>query len=146
MDVRLYSSTGKYVDISSSSELTNSALADALVASGIEVLGNKVVKFLLTQKGSDALDPNYGGVALHYGQISKAFIPRLTLEMQNDILRCREYLRKAESGLSKSTEKISNIVLQDIKYDELASPDRVDVYIEIITTKNNRALVALQSR
>ena len=145
MDVRLYS-TGSYVDYEKTSELTKKALADDVNASGLEVLGNKVVKFLLTQKGTDAFDPEYGGVALHYGQISKAFIPRLTIEMQNDISRCREFIRRTEAGLASGVEKISNIILKDIVYDPISLPDRVDVYIEIVTNQNNKALVALQSR
>lgn len=146
MDVRLYSISGVYEDFEKTSELMRKSLADDAVATGLEVLGNKVVKFLLTQKGTDALDPEYGGVALHYGQISKAFIPRLTLEMQNDISRCREFIRRTEAGAKAGTEKISNIVLKDIRYDPLSMPDRVDVFIEIITNKNNKALVALASR
>lgn len=145
MDVRLYRS-GSYVDYEKTSELTTKALADDTNASGLEVLGNKVVKFLLTQKGTDAFDPEYGGVALHYGQISKAFIPRLTIEMQNDISRCREFIRRTEAGLASGTEKIANIILKDIRYDPISLPDRVDVYIEIVTNQNNKALVALQSR
>lgn len=146
MDIRLYSRTGVYVDYPDISELTKRETADSTTAQGIEVIANKVVKFLLTQKGSDALDPDYGGVALHYGQISESFIPRLTMELQNDIYRCRSFIKETEKFLPDSVEKLKNLVLVKVKYNPRISPDRVDVYIEIITNKENRALVAIPSK
>lgn len=146
MDLRLYSNTGTYDSYPDISEYTNRSKSDSNSATGIEVIANKVVKFLLTYKGTDALDPDYGGVALHYGQISEAFMPRFSMEMQNDVYRCRDFIRKTELALPSTAEKMQNILLQDIKYNPRISPDRVDVYIEIVTTLNNRALVALPNR
>lgn len=146
MDLRLYLNTGTYDSYPDVSELTSRSKADSYNATGIEVIANKVVKFLLTYKGTDALDPDYGGIALHYGQISESFMPRFSMEMQNDVQRCREFIRKTELSLPSTAEKMRNLILQDIKYNSKISPDRVDVYIEIITTSNNRALVALPNR
>lgn len=145
MDVRLYNNTGTFEDVYDISELTAKAHADDKNATPIEVIANKVVKFLLTSKGSDAFDSDYGGVALHYGQISESFMPRFTLEMQNDVRRCKEFIRITETALDVSREKLSNIILRDIKYNFKNTPDRVDVYIEIITNKNNTAIVAVPS-
>ena len=146
MDIRLYNNTGKYEAYTDASELTAKSKADDPNANGLEILANKVVKFLLTYKGTDALEPEYGGIALHYGQIAKSFMPRFTLEMQNDVYRCRAYLRSAEKLLPNTREKIADIIIKDIRYNDRLSPDRVDVFIEIITNKNNRALVAIPSR
>ena len=145
MDVRLYNNTGTFEDAYDISELTSKAFADDKNATNIEVIANKVVKYLLTSKGSDALDSEYGGVALHYGQISESFMPRFTLEMQNDVRRCKEFIRRSEMSLSADMEKMSNIILRDIRYNFKTTPDRVDVYIEIITNKNNTAIVAVPS-
>lgn len=146
MDIRLYNRTGIYEDYTNASELTSKAKSYDANATGIEVIGNKVVKYLLTYKGTDALDPDYGGVALHYGQISKAFMPRFSLEMHNDVQRCKNFIRKTQRILSDSYEKMSDIILKDIRYNPSLTPDRVDVYIEIITTKNNRAIVAVSNK
>lgn len=146
-DVRLYNGSGNTtVRESSTSEHMTRSIAGDPVAYGLEVLGNKVVKFLLTYKGTDAFNPEYGGVALHYGQISESFIPRLTLEMQNDLSRCKEFIQRTELSMANTEERLSNIVLKEIRYAPAVDPGRVDVSIEIVTNKKNRAVVSLTSR
>lgn len=49
---------------------------------------------------------------------------------------------KRPTGTTRSWALLRINVL-DIRYNARLSPDRVDVYLEILTTKNNRAVVAL---
>lgn len=130
MDIKLYNFKER------DTELPRSELEDA-PASGLEVIANKVVKFLLTSYGSDALDPEYGGRALQVTQFSEQYIPKLRLELEEDIKRCLSYIKK----YSKNEEKLMHLILVNLKYDPVLSPGRVDAYIELITNKNNRALL-----
>lgn len=77
---------------------------------------------------------------MHHTQISQAFIPQLTLEVHDDVRRCTEFIKKIDGN---DQERLLRINVLDIRYNARLSPDRVDVYLEILTTKNNRAVVAL---
>ena len=134
LDLRLYNPTGNYTDQTNSSEYMQLVRPEDPSASGIEVIAGKVVKYLLTGRGSDAFDPGYGGVSMHHTQISQAFIPQLTLR------RCTGFIKKTDGN---DQERLLRINVLDIRYNARLSPDRVDVYLEILTTKNNRAVVAL---
>ena len=140
LDLRLYNPTGNYTDQTNSSEYMQLVRPEDPSASGIEVIAGKVVKYLLTGRGSDAFDPGYGGVSLPHTQISPAFIPQLTLEVHDDVRRCTEFIKKTDGN---DQERLLRINVLDIRYNARLSPDRVDVYLEILTTKNNRAVVAL---
>ena len=137
LDLRLYNPTGNYTDQTNSSEYMQLVRPEDPSASGIEVIAGKVVKYLLTGRGSDAFD---GGVSMHHTQISQAFIPQLTLEVHDDVRRCTEFIKKTDGN---DQERLLRINVLDIRYNARLSPDRVDVYLEILTTKNNRAVVAL---
>lgn len=54
--------------------------------------------------------------------------------------RCTEFIKKTDGN---DQERLLRINVLDIRYNARLSPDRVDVYLEILTTKNNRAVVAL---
>lgn len=140
LDLRLYNPTGNYTDQTNSSEYMQLVRPEDPSASGIEVIAGKVVKYLLTGRGSDAFDPGYGGVSMHHTQISQAFIPQLTLEVHDDVRRCTEFIKRTDGN---DQERLLRINVLDIRYNARLSPDRVDVYLEILTTKNNRAVVAL---
>ena len=140
LDLRLYNPTGNYTDQTNSSEYMQLVRPEDPSASGIEVIAGKAVKYLLTGRGSDAFDPGYGGVSMHHTQISQAFIPQLTLEVHDDVRRCTEFIKKTDGN---DQERLLRINVLDIRYNARLSPDRVDVYLEILTTKNNRAVVAL---
>lgn len=77
---------------------------------------------------------------MHHTQISQAFIPQLTLEVHDDVRRCTEFIKRTDGN---DQERLLRINVLDIRYNARLSPDRVDVYLEILTTKNNRAVVAL---
>ena len=140
LDLRLYSPTGNYADRNNVSEYMQLVRPDDPSALDIEVIAGKVVKFMLTSRGSDAFSPDYGGVSMHHTQISQAFIPQLTLEVHDDVRRCTEFIKNTDGN---EQERLLRINVLDIRYNALLSPDRVDVYLEILTTKNNRAVVAI---
>ena len=140
LDLRLYSPTGNYADRNNVSEYMQLVRPDDPSALDIEVIAGKVVKFMLTSRGSDAFTPEYGGVSMHHTQISQTFIPQLTLEVHDDVRRCTEFIKSTDGN---EQERLLRINVLDIRYNALLSPDRVDVYLEILTTKNNRAVVAI---
>lgn len=143
IDIRLYTNTGTYADLQSSSELMSAnALAD-IPAYGVEVIANKVVKFLLTAYGSDVLDPEYGGWAFTHSQMAESYIPKFTLELQDDIARCLGYVNAAESSMDSTAEKLQAISIKSIDYNAVLTPDRLDVTLEIYTTYNRTAVLSL---
>ena len=142
-DMRLYCPTGVYDGVEKSSEEMGRVLPDDPVSNGIEVIAGKVVKFLLTEKGSDAFDPLYGGTSMHYKQISPAFLPQYKLEVGQDVENCLKHMLQADMEYGVEGEKLQNINLLRVAYDPITSPNRVDIYIEIITTLGKRAVVAI---
>ncbi len=145
-DMRLYCATGIYDGVEKTSEQMDRVVADDPVTTGIEVIAGKVVKFLLTEKGSDAFNPLYGGTSMHYKQISPTFLPQYKLEVFRDVENCRKFLMEADLEYEVDGEKLQTLNLLKVVYDPLRSPDRVDVYIEIITTLGKRAVVAITPR
>lgn len=144
MDLSLYDLTGAYEKLDSSvSEKTICVPSDAPVSKGIEVIAGKVVKFLLTNKGSDAFDVNYGGTALHRTHISDVLIPQITLELHDDIRNCIQYLKEGEESLPYTSERLANITVIGVDYNSKVSPDRLNVHILIETTDNNKAAIKL---
>ena len=144
LDMRLYKPSGEFTDIRRDSENMSRVLPDDPSASDIEVIAGKVVKFLLTEKGSDAFNPDYGGTSLHYLQISPAFLPQLRREVFADVDACLRFIQKAELAGEVSGERLERINIIKVHYDPKLSPNRLDVYLEIFTTRGNRAVVALK--
>lgn len=142
-DMRLYCPTGIYDGVEKSSEEMGRVVPDDPVADGIEVIAGKVVKFLLTEKGSDAFNPLYGGTSMHYKQISPTFLPQYKREVFQDVENCRKFLLEADLEYGVNGEKLQTINLLKVVYDPVRTPNRVDVYIEIITTFGKRAVVAI---
>ena len=147
LDTRLYSATKRIVrnNVEHYEEM-DLVTADSNPATSIEVLGNKVVKFMLTRRGSDAFEPDYGGISMHHGQICYAYLPKLRLEVLDDIARCETYVNQGEGQLAagdNTSERLYKVVLRDIRYNPLVTPTRVDVYIEIISTTGKREVVAI---
>ena len=146
LDIRFYKDTGRYLDIYGTDEYMQEDLPDAPSATSIEVIAGKVVKYLLTEKGSDAFDPMYGGRALHYRQISTQFIPQLTFELYADVEACISFIKKAEENANVTGERLANVIVKDVRYDPVRYPNRLDVYIEIITTLGKRAVVVINNK
>lgn len=143
-DLRLYRRSGRYETVARRvAEIQAEVAAGADTARGVECIAGKVVKYLLTQQGSDAFAPDYGGTALHVAQIAATHLPRLRLDVQADILRCVAYLSRAEQELPAGAERLQTVTLLGVDYDPAARSGGVSVRIEILTTRGNRALVAL---
>lgn len=146
-DLRLYQSTNKiYRSATEHYEEMDPVGVEEPEAAGIEVLAGKVVKFLLTRRGTDAFYPNYGGIALHHGQICDAYIPKLRIEMLDDIDRCSAYIAQGEEQLASTdttSERLYTINLKSLVYNQRENPTRIDVYIEIIGTSGKREVVAI---
>lgn len=117
-------------------------LSDDTRSNSIEILGNKVVKFLLTLRGSDAFNPDYGGIALHHTQISEAYIPKLRLELMDDLDRCKDFIintsEKQLDTLDTESDRLASLNLVDLVY---TSRTRIDAYIEIISTSGKHHVV-----
>lgn len=145
MDTRLYTSVGSVTRSPTEHyELMEEARAVAEPANGIEILGGKVVKFLLTEKGSDAFEPEYGGTALHHTQISQSFIPKLRLELLEDLDRCAQFIKRSDLNipLYSDAERLYALNLKDVQYNR-QTPNRLDVYLEIISTTGKREVVTI---
>lgn len=143
MDIRLFNASGQFVDKHNSSELMESSSLEKISASRLEVIGNKVVKFLMTSYGSDAFEPTYGSKAMFNSQISSQYVPILKLEFMNDLQRCAEFIKKSEN--SSNTEVLSTLSLVDLVYDPDTSPTAIHVYIKITTSENNSAVLQVKN-
>lgn len=146
LDMRLYNPTGVYDGVERISERMERVIPDDASASGIEVIAGKVVKFLLTEKGSDAFTPEYGGTSMHWQQIASASLPQFKREVFQDIQNCEKFLKSSDNAYGVNGEKLLAINLLKVVYDPRVSPNRVDVYIEIVTTRGKRAVVAITPR
>lgn len=147
MDIRLYRTTGNFpLSPEPIEELEGTLLSTPKVSSRSEVLANKVLKYFLTDKGTDLLDKDYGSTCFQTTQISKKYLPLFKLEVKNDVDRCLQYFQKRDKG----KERITQIILKDIKYIDNSEKTAtrafldtpwVSVALEVITNKNNRASV-----
>lgn len=118
--------------------------SDETVTSSIEILAGKVVKFLLTERGTDAFNPDYGGVALHHVQISEDYLPKLRLELLDDLARCKDYIvNTSEAQLAyndTTSDRLAILKLLDLRY---TTRSRIDAFIEIISTEGKHHVVAI---
>lgn len=146
LDMRLYSPSGIYVDSQLVSEEMDRVVPDDPTATGMEVIAGKVVKFMLTEKGSDAFNQDYGGTSMHWLQIAPQSLPQFKREVFQDVQNCIKFLKNAELDNEVTGERLYTINLLRVAYDPRLSPNRVDVYLEIITTLGKRAVVAITPR
>lgn len=143
IDLKYYEVTGVYADGHRTSELTERLAPDAPVARSIEVIAGKVVKYLLTARGSDAFNPGYGGIAFQSTHINERYMPQFTLEINKDVENCEYDLKNIDRRDNVEGERLFKIYVRDIRYSPRTDPGRVDVYLEIVTTYDNRAVVCI---
>lgn len=137
MDIKLYMRPDKNLQ---TEHMSIASLSDTH-ADGLETLANKVVRFLLTTKGSFIFDPEYGSTAFAYSQVSREFIPKLRLEVQRDITRCFKYIKSTENPLDTSDRaKLGSLILRAVEYNPYKTTGCA-VKIEIITTTGNTSLL-----
>ena len=124
-----------------SEKLTQAPLID-VPANTIETIGGKVVKFMLTAFGTDAFDPQYGANLTLYNFINLELSRRIRFDINNDLLRCTAYIKNAEKSLPITAEKLMSLSMLDFIYNDNIRT-RFDVYVEILTTKSNAAILQI---
>jgi hypothetical protein len=145
-DIRLYKPSGIYTDKKQFIEIMYGVNPDDSTARSIEVIAGKVVKYMLTVKGSDAFDPDYGSTSMHYLHMSAMFFPQFKREVYADVENCENFIKRAEQSMGTASDKLYKINVLDIVYNIKNTPDRVDVHLEILTTQGKRACVAITNR
>lgn len=141
MDIRLYNASGVYLD--TRTERMELSSPEFPASTGLEVIAGKVVKYLLTYRGTDAFDSEYGGTALHTRYMSQQYISKFALELKQDIEDCINYIHKSESSLPEGAEKLDTVTLVDVQYNK-NTRDRLDITLEIVTNKGSDALLHIQ--
>ena len=103
--------------------------------SRLETIANKVVKYILTDKGSDMVDPTYGSFTStqNYNELQ-----RITYDFSNTLSSCIEYIKRYEQQLPSTTEKLKTVNLLSI---EVVDRSTLKIRISILTTFNNYALL-----
>lgn len=148
-DLRLYQRTGENDTKFPDSERVSSEvppddyLLSKQTARGVEILGNKVVKFLKTSYGSDVLAPTYGSRAFNVTQLSPSYLPKFRLELEKDISRCKEFIKSTETSPYFTGDKLVEILIRDVVYDPNAQPSRLDIFLNITNESGNKALLAV---
>jgi len=145
-DIRLYKPSGVYADKKQLVEVMDSVNPDDSTAVSIEVIAGKVVKYMLTVKGSDVFNPDYGSTSMHYLHMSNLFFPQFKREVYTDVTNCENFIKKSEQSEAVTGDKLYKINVLNIVYNSNSSPDRVDVHLEILTTQGKRACVAINNR
>lgn len=146
LDLRLYKPSGIFEDTAKVSEEMERVHPEDPSARSIEVIAGKVVKFMLTERGSDAFNAEYGGTSMHYLQMSPTFLPQYKREVFQDVENCIRFIKETEANQGVTGERLETIKVIRIAYNPRITPWRVDVYLEVITTKGKRAVVALNPR
>lgn len=133
MDLRLFE------EVSVSTPMAWSTLKGSKT-SRLETIANKVVKYMLTDQGSDMLEPYYGipQWTLVYNDMS-----RLTYEISNTLSKCEVYIKAGENKLPDTTEKLAKLSL--VKLDA-SSRVTLHVHLSILTTFNNYALLDVSKK
>jgi len=139
-DLRLYKSTGNYIR-PSSEKMKEGTLADSGAGTALEIIANKVIKYLMTVRGTDPLDKEYGTRLLTYRHMSDSYLPKVRMEVEEDIASCIAFIKAHESVSAE--DSLADIMLIDVEYDYVVDPLTLHVYIEIITTNKEYSLLDL---
>lgn len=144
MDLRLYNIDNSTM-VSLDSDILESSSTQQDKSNGIEVLANKVVKFLLTIQGSDITDPDYGCTLPGYTLISDLEVPRLQLQLVADIERCARYIKTTEYAGSDADMdiRLASIELIKLSYDKSIARDTLQVYIRITAKSAEEAVLQI---
>jgi phage baseplate assembly protein W len=142
MDLPLYSIDTANPVSAQIDALQGSYAGEAPVTS-IEVIANKVVKFLLTATGSDPFEPTYGSSLMTYTQIVKGILPQIQLELIGAIARCTAYIKASEPANAPDTERLHSITLTKMVFGGEVAADVVHVYINIKTIAGNDAMLQI---
>jgi hypothetical protein len=142
VDLRLYE-----IDNSTRVSLESDAMqvvpAGDAKAEGLEVLANKVVKFLLTIAGSDLSDPEYGCALPGYTSISSQELPTVQLQLIEDIERCARFIKTTEYAGGDEDIRLSSLELIKLVYDKDFARDTLHVYIRITARSLKQAVLQI---
>lgn len=147
MDLKLFNS-GSTVDFGVNNLVLNKLESDYITSpttSRLEDIANKVVKFLLTEYGSNAFDTTYGSNWIKLVQISQDYIPQYIMTISSDIESCVSYIKNNELSLSTSIEKLYTVKFNGLEFStaELSSNTEILISITIYTTFGNKASFTL---
>ena len=154
VDLKLYYNTYKYSDSFlyldrgiewEVSEEMASAPVDGKVAGYLNTLANKVVKFLLTSKGSDTINSEYGGNVSSSTWIHEGYRGRYEQELSQDIQRCISFIKSTETP-GPDNERLRAVILDKLEYLPKHRPLDVHIFLRILTTKNNVALLSFNTK
>lgn len=102
-----------------------------------EVIINKVLKFLLTEKGTDLFDPEYGSNWVILSRsISIDNLDRLSIEVTNDIERCKSYLKD-------SSDQFDTILFNGFRKVSVTDINQILVLISIKIIKPDNSIIHL---
>lgn len=141
-DLRIYTNTGIFEGSTKESEFI---VPSPLVTSPVgrfETIAGKIVKFLLTTIGSDVSDPTYGSYITTYSNISLRYLPRMRMEIIEDLGRCAEYVRRTERAHPVEYERFRAVKLKDLIF-QTDIRNRLDIFLEVSTTHNNYSILTL---
>lgn len=148
-DIRLFNKTGNYEGViigEPEAEKMSSSMLSQSAATGLEVLANKVTKYMLTAKGTFSLFPEYGSRLTMYGQIRRQAIPRIHLELTEDVRACARYIQDHEDeGMPTTAKKLAYLKLERLHYDPVLTPFRLDVFIRVTSADGESALLDIRS-
>jgi len=130
MDLPLYEINSVALRVGSEDKLRQSLLSSTPTA-GISVLAGKVTKYLMTRRGSDLMNPQYGCHLLTYTQVPQAELPRFQLELISSLGDCAAYIKGTETGITDNTKRLKSIELINLTYNIGDIKDQVDIHLKI---------------
>lgn len=135
MDLKIYniSAADEAGDVLESSALSAAPAAD------LEVLANKVVKYLLTGKGSCILSPEYGCFLTDYRSNALANKARFKLEALTAVANCASFIKSKETEHTEAV--LSSLTLEKIDFGSDKLRGRVDLYIKITAADGSQAML-----
>lgn len=139
LDLKLYTydSNVKYNQIDTA--LLSEGYVTQSAVSGLEKIVGKVVKFLLTEKGSDLFDPDYGSVWIGSTQVAGSQLSRLRITIDSDIRSCITYLVAQEKDLPATQERLRSVEFLGFWKETSTGVEKVLMSIRVRTTLNNIA-------
>lgn len=137
-DIKLFAYNKPFVANSNETFLEYSSNAITMPsAKDDEVIINKVLKFLLTEKGTDLFDPEYGSNWVILSRsISIDNLDRLSIEVTNDIERCKSYLKD-------SSDQFDTILFNGFRKVSVTDINQILVLISIKIIKPDNSIIHL---
>ena len=58
----------------------------------------------------------------------------------------RKFIKRSEENAQVDGERLANVIVRDVRYDPVLYPNRLDVYLEVVTTYGKRAVVCINNK